>query len=48
LSWDDREAFLRSLERLRALPVEVVHAGHGRTFGRDDLLAAVDAELAAG
>ena len=47
-SWDDRAAFLRSLERIRALPVEVVHAGHGRTFGRADLLAAIEAELAAG
>ena len=45
LSWDDRAAFLRSLERIRTLPVEVVHAGHGRTFGRDDLHEAIDAEL---
>jgi glyoxylase-like metal-dependent hydrolase (beta-lactamase superfamily II) len=48
LSWDDREAFLRSLERIRELPVQVVHAGHGRTFGRDDLHAAITSELAAG
>ena len=48
LSWDDREAFLRSLERIHGMPVEVVHAGHGRTFGRADLHAAIDAELAAG
>jgi glyoxylase-like metal-dependent hydrolase (beta-lactamase superfamily II) len=48
LSWDDREAFLRSLDRLRALPVRVVHGGHGRTFGGDDLRAVVDSELAAG
>jgi glyoxylase-like metal-dependent hydrolase (beta-lactamase superfamily II) len=47
LSWDDRDAFLRSLERLRKLPVELVHAGHGRTFGRGELHAAIDAELAA-
>jgi glyoxylase-like metal-dependent hydrolase (beta-lactamase superfamily II) len=47
LSWDDREAFLRSLERIRRLPVEVVHAGHGRTFGREDLHATIAAELAA-
>ncbi|MEO8292714.1 MAG: MBL fold metallo-hydrolase [Actinomycetota bacterium] len=45
LSWDDRDAFLRSLERLRELPVEVVHAGHGRTFGREELRAAIDREL---
>jgi glyoxylase-like metal-dependent hydrolase (beta-lactamase superfamily II) len=48
LSWDDRAAFLRSLERIRSLPVEVVHAGHGRTFGRDELHATIAAELAAG
>ena len=48
LSWDDRAGFLRSLERIRELPVEVVHAGHGRTFGRDELRAAIDAELRAG
>ena len=46
LSWDDREGFLRSLERIRTLPVRIVHAGHGRTFGREDLHAAIDAELA--
>ena len=46
LSWDDRAAFLRSLERIRRLPVEVVHGGHGRTFGREDLHAAIDRELA--
>lgn len=48
LSWDDRAAFLRSLERLRGLPVAVVHAGHGRTFGHEELRAAIEAELAAG
>jgi glyoxylase-like metal-dependent hydrolase (beta-lactamase superfamily II) len=47
-SWDDRDAFLRSLQRLRELPVEVVYAGHGRTFGRDDLYRAIEAEIAAG
>ena len=46
LSWDDREAFLRSLERIRELPAEVVHAGHGRTFGRDELRSGIDRELA--
>jgi glyoxylase-like metal-dependent hydrolase (beta-lactamase superfamily II) len=34
LSWDDAEAMLRSLERLRDLAPEVrrVHSGHGRSF----------------
>ena len=45
LSWDDRDAFLRSLERIRRLPVQVVHAGHGRTFDRKDLHGAIDREL---
>ena len=45
LSWDDREAFLVSLERLRGLPAEVVHAGHGRTFGGDELRSAIGREL---
>jgi glyoxylase-like metal-dependent hydrolase (beta-lactamase superfamily II) len=47
LSWDDREAFLVSLERLRGLPAEVVHAGHGRTFAGDELRSAIEKELAA-
>jgi glyoxylase-like metal-dependent hydrolase (beta-lactamase superfamily II) len=47
LSWDDREAFLRSLERIRELPVETVRAGHGRPFDRRELLATIDRELRA-
>jgi glyoxylase-like metal-dependent hydrolase (beta-lactamase superfamily II) len=35
---DDEEAFRSSFERLSALPVEVVHPGHNRSFGRDELL----------
>jgi glyoxylase-like metal-dependent hydrolase (beta-lactamase superfamily II) len=34
-----------SLERLRALPVETVHAGHEGSFGRDRLLALIDLYL---
>jgi glyoxylase-like metal-dependent hydrolase (beta-lactamase superfamily II) len=34
-----------SLERLRALPVEVVHAGHDHSFGRDRLLELIDLYL---
>jgi glyoxylase-like metal-dependent hydrolase (beta-lactamase superfamily II) len=47
LSWDDREAFLRSLDRLRGLPAEVVHAGHGRTFDGEELRSGIERELAA-
>jgi glyoxylase-like metal-dependent hydrolase (beta-lactamase superfamily II) len=47
LSWDDREVFLRSLERIRELPVETVRAGHGRPFDREELVAAIDRELRA-
>jgi hypothetical protein len=34
------------MKRLRALPVRVVHAGHDPSFGRDRLVALVDAYLA--
>jgi hypothetical protein len=33
------------MRRLRALPVRVVHAGHDPSFGRDRLVALVDAYL---
>lgn len=45
LSAEDEAAFLRSLERLRALPVELVCAGHSRPFGRAELQALIDGEL---
>ncbi|MBX6320331.1 MAG: MBL fold metallo-hydrolase [Rhodospirillaceae bacterium] len=35
--------YIASMERLRALPVRVVHAGHCPSFGRDRLLALIDA-----
>jgi glyoxylase-like metal-dependent hydrolase (beta-lactamase superfamily II) len=41
----DEEAFVRSLRRLRQLPVEMVCAGHSRPFGRDELLDLIDGEL---
>ncbi|HEX5937469.1 MAG TPA: MBL fold metallo-hydrolase [Actinomycetota bacterium] len=41
----DEEAFVRSLRRLRELPVEMVCVGHSRPFGRDELLDLIDAEL---
>lgn len=37
MSWEDRDAFVRSLERLAALPVAIVHGGHGPSFDGDVL-----------
>ena len=42
----DEAAFAASLRRLRALPVELVCAGHSRPFGRDELHDLIDRELA--
>ncbi|MEM9735613.1 MAG: MBL fold metallo-hydrolase [Pseudomonadota bacterium] len=42
----DREVFRHSLRRLRELPVRTVHAGHFRSFGRDDMRGLIDAYLA--
>ena len=39
--------YVRSMRRLRELPVEVVHGGHDPSFGRARLLEIVDAYLAA-
>jgi glyoxylase-like metal-dependent hydrolase (beta-lactamase superfamily II) len=44
-SWDDREAFERSLRRLAGLEVSRVHSGHGRSFDGAELRATIDAEL---
>jgi glyoxylase-like metal-dependent hydrolase (beta-lactamase superfamily II) len=38
--------YLRTMRRLRELPVRVVHAGHDPSFGRERLVALVDAYLA--
>src|SRR6185295_14315421 len=43
---EDEEAFVSSLHRLRALPVEVVCAGHSRPFGRAELRLLIDEQLA--
>ena len=43
---EDEAAFVASLERLWALPVELVCAGHSRPFGRDELRALIDEQLA--
>jgi glyoxylase-like metal-dependent hydrolase (beta-lactamase superfamily II) len=37
--------YIRTMRRLRAMPVRVVHAGHDPSFGRDRLVALVDAYL---
>jgi glyoxylase-like metal-dependent hydrolase (beta-lactamase superfamily II) len=38
--------YVRTMRRLRELPVRVVHAGHDPSFGRDRLVVLVDAYLA--
>jgi glyoxylase-like metal-dependent hydrolase (beta-lactamase superfamily II) len=45
LGWEDAPAFAASLRRLRTLPVQVVHAGHGVSFGGEELRAAIDRAL---
>lgn len=45
LSAEEEPAFVASLRRLRALPVELVAAGHSRPFGRAQLVALIDEEL---
>lgn len=41
----DRAAYVSTLERLRALPVQTVHAGHEASFGRERLMELCDAYL---
>jgi glyoxylase-like metal-dependent hydrolase (beta-lactamase superfamily II) len=38
--------YVRTMQRLRALPVRVVHGGHGKSFGRQRLVELVDGYLA--
>jgi glyoxylase-like metal-dependent hydrolase (beta-lactamase superfamily II) len=38
--------YIATMERLRALPVRVVHGGHGESFGRARLIELVDGYLA--
>jgi glyoxylase-like metal-dependent hydrolase (beta-lactamase superfamily II) len=45
LSWDDRAAFVGSLERLATLPVARVHAGHARSFDRAEMLETIQTQL---
>jgi glyoxylase-like metal-dependent hydrolase (beta-lactamase superfamily II) len=42
----DIDAYTRTMQRLRAQPAEVVHAGHDPSFGRDRLVELIDAFLA--
>lgn len=42
----DVEAYATTMERLRALPVTVVHGGHDPSFGRDRLVELCDEYLA--
>lgn len=44
---EDEDAFVASLRRLRVLPVDLVCAGHSRPFGRDELRALIDEQVAA-
>ena len=37
LHHSDRTAYARTMERLLSLPVQVVHAGHDPSFGRERL-----------
>ncbi|MDQ1520434.1 MAG: hypothetical protein QOI55_1507 [Actinomycetota bacterium] len=41
----DIDAYIRTMERLRALPVDVVHAGHDPSFGRARLVELTTAYL---
>ncbi|MFL5766630.1 MAG: MBL fold metallo-hydrolase, partial [Actinomycetota bacterium] len=37
--------YVESMRRLRSLPVEIVHAGHDPSFGREELIRIVDAYI---
>jgi len=37
--------YIRTMERLRDLPVRIVHAGHDPSFGRERLLELIDQYL---
>jgi glyoxylase-like metal-dependent hydrolase (beta-lactamase superfamily II) len=42
----DATEYVATMRRLRELPVEIVHAGHDQSFGRDVLIERCDAYLA--
>ncbi|MEJ2130288.1 MAG: MBL fold metallo-hydrolase, partial [Gammaproteobacteria bacterium] len=41
----DIEAYVRTMKRLRELPVDIVHGGHEPSFGRERLHEIIDAYL---
>ncbi len=47
LEGSDIHAYVKTMERLRALPVTVVHGGHEASFGRDRLVEMCDTYIAA-
>ncbi|HKI81397.1 MAG TPA: MBL fold metallo-hydrolase, partial [Pseudodesulfovibrio sp.] len=44
----DQQVYRQSLQRLREMPVRVVHAGHGGSFDRDRLKLIIDEYFAGG
>ena len=42
----DVDAYVATMERLRELPVEVVHGGHEPSFGRERLVELCDEYIA--
>ena len=42
----DIPVYIRTMKRLRELPVDVVHAGHKASFGRARFVELIDAYLA--
>ena len=46
LDGSDIPTYLATMERLRNLPVRVVHGGHRASFGRDRMVAIIDAYIA--
>ena len=46
LHHSDIAAYRQSMRRLRELPVDVVHAGHEPSFGRERMIELIDAYLA--
>jgi glyoxylase-like metal-dependent hydrolase (beta-lactamase superfamily II) len=45
LSDSDIGDYIASMKKLRELPVQIVHAGHDPSFGKERLLELIDAYL---